>query len=127
MINTLISSFIFLIFTYGIYLFAITRTFTSNFVKKQKERPFWQFVEEEFDHNKKSNTFSELKLFFKEFINSVWLSDKKLKKIENVNNLENFEELILKYQKRRNNSFKNFTILFLAVIFIQWVGFKYLT
>jgi outer membrane protein assembly factor BamD (BamD/ComL family) len=108
-----------------LYISAITHHFSLNF-KKQKERPFWQFVEEEFDNNQKSNAFSELKLFLKEFINSIWLSDKKLKKIENVNNLENFEELILKYKKRRNNSLKNFTILFLAVNFIHWVGFKYL-
>ena len=125
MINIVIFTLIFII-AYGIYISTITHHFSLNF-KKQKERPFWQFVEEEFDNNLKSNAFSELKLFLKEFINSIWLSDKKLKKIENVNNLENFEELILKYQKRRNNSFKNFTILFLAVIFIHWVGFKYLT
>ncbi|RAR47807.1 hypothetical protein [Flavobacterium lacus] len=66
-------------------------------------------------------------LFLKELINSIWLSDKELKKIENVNNLENFEDLITNYQKQRNNSFKNLTILFLAVIFIHGVGFKYIT
>lgn len=114
------------IIVYLLYISAITHHFSLNFTK-QKKRPFWQFIEEEFENNKKSNAFRELKLFLKEFINFIWLSDKELKKIENVNNLENFEELITNYQKRRNNSFKNFTILFLAVIFIHWVGFKYPT
>lgn len=125
MINIVFFTFIF-IGIYVLYIGAITHHFSLNF-KKQKERPFWQFVEEEFDKNQKNNAFRELELFFKELKNSIWLSDKELKKIENVNNLENFEDLITNYQKRRNNSFKNFTILFLAVIFIHWVGFKYLT
>ncbi len=125
MIDLVYFTFMFII-VYLLYISAITHHFSLNFTK-QKKRPFWQFVEEEFENNQKSNAFRELKLFLKEFINSVWLSDKKLKKIEKKNNLENFEELIQKYKNRINNSFKNFLAFFLILIFINWVGFKYLT
>jgi len=126
MINTLLFSFMFII-AYVLYISAITFHFSSNFVKKKKQRPFWQFFDEEFENNQKSNAFSEFKIFLKDLANSIWLSDKELKKIENINNLKNFEELIERYQKRRNNSFKNFTVFCLIIVFIHWIGFKHLT